>query len=78
MKDLIKLFLIGMFMFVSPVVFGAAKYNVVILPDNIVTEGLAIDSYIYNQTSEFFANEIINLLNKTDYIKSPVVSDERK
>ena len=64
-------------MMLSPVVFGAAKYNVVILPDNIVTESLAIDSYIYNQTSEFFANEVINLLNKTDYIKSPVVSDER-
>lgn len=77
MRDLIRLFIIGIIMFFSQFAFAAAKYNVIILPDNIVTEGLAIDSYIYNQTSEFFANEIINLLNKTDYIKSPVVSDER-
>ena len=77
MRDLIRLFIVGAVMFFSPIVFGAAKYNVLILPDNIVTESIALDSYIYNQTSEFFANEIINLLNKTDYIKSPVVSDER-
>ena len=38
----------------------------------------AIDSYIYNATSEFFANEVINILNKTDYIISPTVSEERK
>ena len=77
MKSLVKLFLIGALMLFSSIAFASAKYNVLILPDNIVTESLAIDSYIYNQTSEFFANEVINLLNKTDYIKSPVVSDER-
>ena len=60
-----------------PFAFAAEKYTVLILPDNIVTESAAIDSYIYNQTSEFFANEIITLLNRTDYIKSPTVSDER-
>ena len=47
------------------------------LPDNIVTENTAVDSYIYNATSEFFANEVINILNQTDYIKSPTVSEER-
>jgi len=53
------------------------KKTVLILPDNIVTESLALDSFIYNATAEFFSNEIINLLNKTDYIVSPNVSDER-
>ena len=54
------------------------KKTVLVLPDNIVTESLAIDSFIYNQTAEFFSNEIINLLNKTDYITCPTVSDERE
>ena len=54
------------------------KKTVLILPDNIVTDSLALDSFIYNATAEFFSNEIINLLNKTDYIVSPTVSDERE
>ena len=54
------------------------KKTVLILPDNIVTDGAALDSFIYNSTAEFFANEIITLLNKTDYIVSPNVSDERQ
>ena len=53
------------------------KKTVLILPDNIVTESLALDSFVYNAAAEFFSNEIINLLNKTDYIVSPTVSDER-
>ena len=64
-------------MFAAPSVF-AEQYKVLVLPDNIVTENEAVDSYIYNATSEFFANEVINILNKTDYIKSPTVSEERK
>ena len=54
------------------------KKTVLILPDNIVTDTQAIDSFIYDSTAEFFANEIITLLNKTDYIISPTVSDERR
>lgn len=77
MRDLIKLFLTGIVLIFAQYVCAKEIYNVVILPDNIVTEDVAVDSYIYNSTSEFFANEVINLLNKTDYIKSPVVSDER-
>lgn len=64
-------------MFFAP--FACAEgYKVLVIPDNIVTENEAIDSYIYNATSEFFANEVINILNGTDYIKSPTVSEERK
>ena len=80
MRDLIKVFLVGILLYCTPLVFSAdvQKKTVLILPDNIVTESLAIDSYIYDAAAEFFSNEVINLLNKTDYIVSPTVSDERK
>lgn len=77
MKDLIKLFLVGVALFIIPFASAAEKKTVLILPDNIVTESAALDSYIYNQAAEFFSNEIITLLNNTDYIKCPTVSDER-
>lgn len=64
-------------MFVTPQVF-AEDYKVIVIPDNIVTENIAVDSFIYNSTSEFLADEIATILNKTDYIKSPAVSDSRK
>lgn len=64
-------------MFIAPYVC-AEQYKVLVIPDNIVTENDAIDSYIYNASSEFFANEVINLLNQTDFIKAPTVSEERK
>ncbi len=79
MRDLFKLLVVGIVISIAPFAQCAEqKYKVLIIPDNIVTENIAVDSYIYNATSEFFANEIINILNQTDYIKSPTVSDERK
>ena len=80
MRDLIKVFLVGVVLFCTTSAWaaGVQKKTVLILPDNIVTESLAMDSYIYDSTAEFFANEVINLLNQTDYIVSPTVSDERK
>ena len=76
MRDL-KIGLVGLILFFAPFVCAEDKYKVLILPDNIVTENLAIDSYIYNSASEFFASGVINILNNTDYIKSPTVSEER-
>ena len=64
-------------MFFAPFVY-AEEYKVLVIPDNIVTENEAVDAYIYNAASEFFANEVINILNQTDYITSPTVSEERK
>lgn len=79
MRDFIRLFLVGVIFFFST--FANAenveKKAVLVLPDNIVTAGTYVDSYIYDATAEFFANEIITILNKTDYIKSPNVSEER-
>ena len=48
-----------------------------VIPDNIVTDNVAIDSFIYNASAEFFADDVINLLNGTDYIKAPSVSEIR-
>ena len=62
-------------MFFAPFVY-AEEYKVLVIPDNIVTENEAVDAYIYNAASEFFANEVINILNQTDYITSPTVSEE--
>ena len=64
-------------MFFAPFVY-AEEYKVLVIPDNIVTENEAVDAYIYNAASEFFANVVINILNQTDYITSPTVSEERK
>lgn len=78
MRDLLKFGLVGIALFICSSAFAVEQYKLIVLPDNIVTEDAALDSYIYNQTSEFFSNEVINLLNKTDYITTPTVSDERK
>lgn len=75
-RDLFKILAVGVVIFFAPYV-QAEQYKVVVLPDNIVTENEAIDSYIYNAASEFFANEVINILNSTDFIKAPTVSEER-
>ena len=77
MRDLLRILIVGFIISLSGLVY-ANEYKVIVLPDNVVNNNDAIDSYIYNATSEFFAGEVINILNQTDYIKSPTVSEERK
>ena len=77
MRDLFKILAAGIVILYAPFVIAHEQYRVIVLTDNIVTENAALDSYIYNSASEFFANEVINILNKTDYIKAPSVSEER-
>lgn len=77
MRDLIRKLVVGIVLCIAPCV-SAEQYKVLVVPDNIVTENAAVDSYIYNSASEFFANEVVNILNATDYIKCPTVSEERK
>lgn len=77
MRDLFKILAAGIVIFFSPFVIAKEQYKVVVIPDNIVTESAALDSYVYNAAAEFFANEVVNILNKTDYIKAPTVSEER-
>ena len=69
--------IVGIALTFAPQVF-AEDYKVLVLPDNIVTENAAIDSYIYNASAEFFADEVANILNSTDYISAPKVSETRK
>ena len=77
MRDLVKKILIGIALLVAPSAF-AEDYKVLVIPDNIVTENIALDSYIYNATAEFFADDVITLLNGTDYLNAPTVSETRK
>lgn len=76
MKRLIKTLIVGVVLCFSSCVF-AEEYKVLVLPDNIVTEDAALDSYIYDASAEFFADGIVNILNETDNIKSPNVSQVR-
>lgn len=75
-RDLLKKVLVGIVLVLAPSAF-AGDYKVLVIPDNIVTENISLDSYIYNASAEFFADEVINLLNNTDYITSPTVSETR-
>ncbi len=76
MRDLIKVLLFGMVILLAPYV-SAEQYKVVIIPDNVVTETAAVDSYIYDASAEFFADGVVNILNQTDFIQVPTVSDVR-
>ena len=76
MRDFYKILVIGIVLFITQFA-QADEYKVLVIPDNIVTENEIVDSYIYNATSEFFANEVINILNNTDFINSPTVSETR-
>jgi hypothetical protein len=75
-RDFCKLLIVGIVFFCASVVH-AESYKVLVIPDNIVTENVAADSYIYNASAEFFADEVVTILNNTDYINSPSVSDTR-
>ena len=76
MRDLFKILAVGVIMFFAPIV-SAENYKLLILPDNIVTQNVALDSYIYDATAEFFADEISAILNTTDNIKTKSVSEIR-
>lgn len=56
----------------------AEDYSVLVIPDNIVTDNIAVDAFIYNASAEFFADDVINLLNSTDNIKAQTVSEVRE
>ena len=59
------------YLFMSAPHTFAEDYRVLVLPDNVVTETVAVDAYIYNASSEFFADEVASILNNTDNISVP-------
>lgn len=76
MRDFFKLLIVGIILLLAP--FAEAKgYRVLVITDNIVTESAALDSYIYDASSEFFADDVVTLLNGTDYITAPTISEIR-
>lgn len=76
MRDLLKILIAGVVLVFAPFV-SAQDYKLLILPDNIVTQNAALDSYINDTTAEFFADEVTNILNTTDNIKSKTVGEVR-
>ena len=77
MRDLLKKILFGIALLLTPSAM-AEDYKVLVIPDNIVTDNIAVDAFIYNASAEFFADDVINLLNSTDNIKAQTVSEVRE
>lgn len=77
MRDLLKKILFGIALLLTPSAM-AEDYSVLVIPDNIVTDNIAVDAFIYNASAEFFADDVINLLNSTDNIKAQTVSEVRE
>ena len=75
-RDLLRKTLVGIVLLLTPSAW-AEDYKVLVIPDNIVTDNVAVDSFIYNASAEFFADDVINLLNGTDNITAPTVSETR-
>lgn len=76
-RDLFKKILVGIILVLAPAVH-ADSYKLLVIPDNIVTDNISVDSFIYNASAEFFADDVITVLNRTDSIKSPAVSELRE
>ncbi len=62
-------------LFVSNAVY-AADYRVLVIPDNLSSKP-CLDAMIYEDSSEFFANQVINRLNLSGTVESPTVSEVR-
>ena len=76
-RDLFKKIVLGIALTITSAAY-AGDYKVLVIPDNIVTDNAMIDSFIYNASAEFFADDVINLLNSTQNIDSPSVSEIRE
>ena len=62
-------------LFVTNAVY-AADYRVLVIPDNLSSKP-CLDAFIYEDSSEFFANQVINRLNLSGTVESPTVSEVR-
>lgn len=55
----------------------AADYRVLIIPDSVASQP-CLDTFIYEGSSEFFANQVINRLNISGTVEAPTVSEVRE
>ena len=55
----------------------AANYRVLVIPDNLSAKPV-LDSFIYEESSEYFANQVINKLNLSNTIEAPTISEVRE
>ena len=77
MRGIIYKIFLGIAFLLTPSVL-ADDFSVLVIPDNIIMNNTAVDSFLHNETAEFFADEIITLLNDTQYIQTKPVSVVRK
>jgi len=75
MRRIFKSFLV-LIMLSCNLVF-AADYRVLVISDNIANRP-CLDAFIYEESAEFFANQIINRLNLLNTIESPTISEVRE
>jgi len=57
-------------------IVNAAEYRVLVVPDSLANKP-CLDAFIYEQSSEFFANQVINKLNLSGTIEAITVSEAR-
>ena len=71
MKNFWKSLIVCLIMLGAQGVFAAEK--ILVIPDNI--ESHNVNYYVYPDTAEFFASEVINLINTTKSLTAPSVSN---
>lgn len=77
MRRVARGLLVIFFMMFTAISAMAADYKVLVIPDNIANPPV-LDSFIYEESAEFFATQIINTLNMSGTIESPTVSEVRQ
>lgn len=75
MRRIAKGLFILMF-FVCNTVF-AADYRILVVSDNISNKP-CLDAFVYEESAEFFANQVINKLNLSGTIEAPTISEVRE
>ncbi len=75
MKRIAKFLLIVLFLACNTVF--AADYRVLVVSDNLASKP-CLDTFVYEDASEFFANQVINRLNLSGTVEAPTISEIRE
>ena len=75
MKRIAKFLLIVILLAYNTVL--AADYRVLVVSDNLASKP-CLDTFVYEDASEFFANQIINRLNLSGTVEAPTISEIRE
>ncbi len=75
MKRIAKFLLIVVFLACNSVY--AADYRVLVVSDNLASKP-CLDAFVYEESAEFFANQVINRLNLSGTVEAPTISEVRE